>query len=88
MCKLAHNLKENELPMPLMELFNNKGKKMHGYYTRFKQLPNIKKHTRPDYNKSFLCKSLTYFNELDLTLRRTRNKREFSQKYKDHLFVK
>ena len=86
LCKLAHKLKENELPKPLMDLFNNPGKKTHRYQTRFKQLPNIKKHTGTDYNNSFLCKSLTYFNELDLTLRRSKNKHEFSQKYKTHLF--
>ena len=88
LCKLAHNLKEKELPKPLMELFNNNCKKTHRYHTRFKQLPNIKKHTGTDYNKSFLCKSLTYFNELDLTLKRTKNKHEFSQKYKAYLFMK
>ena len=87
LCKLAHNLKEKELPKPLMELFNN-DKKTHRYHTRFKQLLNIKKHMGTDYNKSFLCKSLTYFNELDLTLRRTKNKQEFTQKYKAYLFMK
>ena len=29
LCKLAHNLKEKELPMPLMELFNDNSKKKH-----------------------------------------------------------
>ena len=27
LCTLAYNLKEKELPMPLLELFNNTGKK-------------------------------------------------------------
>ena len=86
LCKLAHRLKENELPKPLIDLFNNSSKKTHRYQTRFKQLPNIKKHTGTDYNNSFLCKTLTYYNELDLPLRRTKNIHEFSQKYKTHLF--
>ena len=29
LCKLAYNLKEKELPVPLIELFNNSGKKTH-----------------------------------------------------------
>ena len=86
LCKLAHKLKENELPTPLADLFNNSCKKTHRYCTRFKQLPNIKKHTSTNYNNSFLCKSLTYYNELDLLTRRSKHIHEFTQKYKTQLF--
>ena len=88
LCKLAYSLKEKTLPIPLIELFNKCGKKTHRYPTRFKQLPNIKKHSRTDYNKSFLCKSLTHFNELDLKIHRSKSKNEFVHNYKTHLFVK
>ena len=86
LCKLAHKLKENELPTPLADLFNNSCKKTHRYCTRFKQLPNIKKHTSTNYNNSFLCKSLTYYNELDLLTRRSKHIHEFTEKYKTQLF--
>ena len=55
LCKLGYNLKEKLLPEPLINLFENYGKKTHHYSTRNKNLPNIKRHKSNEYNKSFLC---------------------------------
>ena len=65
--KLAYKIKNRLMPIPILELFNTLGKKMHRYNTRERHLLNIKKHKSELYNKNFLCKSITYYNELSST---------------------
>ena len=54
--------------------------------TRYKNLPNIKKHKSEEYNKSFLCKSVTYIKEIDTRIANAKNRTEFIQTYKDYIF--
>ena len=51
--KLLFCVKEKLLPTPITKMFHALGRKTHGYNTRYKNLPNIKKHNSTDYNKSF-----------------------------------
>ena len=44
LCKLAYSVKERLSSVLIVELFNSCGKKTHHYSTRYKNLPNIKKH--------------------------------------------
>ena len=88
LCKLAYSLKEKLLPEPLIELFNIYGKKTHCYSTRYKKLPNIKRHKSNEYNKSFLCKSLMYINKIDQKILNAKSKKEFVLNYKKYLFPK
>ena len=88
LCKLGYSLKEKLLPEPLIKLFKNYGKKTHHYSTRYKNLPNIKRHKSNEYNKSFLCKSIVYINKLDHKTLNAKNKKEFMINYKRQLFTK
>ena len=88
LCKLAYNVKEKQSPDPIIELFNSSGKKTHRYFTRYKNLPNIKKHKSCEYNNSFLCKSISYLKELSLNTVNLKTKKEFILKYKNHIFGK
>ena len=58
------NFLEYILNSPIVKMFHLLEGKTHGYNTRYKSLPTIKKHTSTDYNKSFLCKGITYYNQL------------------------
>ena len=62
--------------------------KTHHYLTRHKNLPNIKRHKSVEYNKSFLCKSLVYINEIDQKTLNAKSKKEFTINYKRKLFSK
>ena len=79
--------KKRLLPEPLIELFENCSKKTHPYLTRNKYLPNIKRHTSREYNKSFLCKSLVYTYKLNYKTINSKNKEEFMKNYKQQLFA-
>ena len=87
LCKLGYNLKKRLLPEPLIDLFENCSKKTHSYSTRNKNLPNIKRHTSREYNKSFLCKSLVYTHKLNYKTINSKNREEFVKNYKQQLFV-
>ena len=63
-CKLTYKIKNKLMPKPILELFDSPGKKKHQYNTREKNLQNIKRHKSDLYNKSFLCKCISYYNEL------------------------
>ena len=66
LCKLAYSVNERLSPEPIIELFNSCGKKTHNYFTRYKNLWNIKKHKSKEYNKNVLCKIVSYFKEIDI----------------------
>ena len=58
--KFGYKIAKHQQPLPLQELMNARGgKKIHGYPTRGKSVPNIQKHTSEIFNKSFIRK----FNE-------------------------
>ena len=57
-CKLAYCIKDKLLPTPILKMFHSNGAKSHTYNTRYKNLPNIKKHTSAECNRSFLCKGI------------------------------
>ena len=40
-----------------------------------------------EYNKSFLCKSLAYINEIYINIANAKNRTEFIQKYKNYIFA-
>ena len=67
-------------------MFNSHGKKKHHYSARYKNLPNIMQHTGSDFNKSFLCKSIGYFNTLSCNIKNATNMTDFITKYKSQLF--
>ena len=76
------------MPKPILELFDSLGKKKHQYNTREKNLPNIKRHRSDLYNKSFLCKCISYYNELNSTIKKSLNMHKFINKYKKDLFTR
>ena len=84
--KLAYKIKNRLMPVPILELFDRLGKKTHRYDTRQKHLPNIKQHKSELYNKSFLCKSITYYSGLSNKITNTPNLKEFINTYKRSLF--
>ena len=84
-CKLAYKIKNRLMPTPILELFNTLGKKTHRYNTRQKSLPNIKRHKSELYNKSFLCKSIAFYNTISNKIRNTPNLKEFINMYKKRL---
>ena len=62
MCKLGHQLKLKELPVPIIDEFNTcRGCKTHRYPTRHKDLPNIQKHQGTLINRSFICKGVSTY---------------------------
>ena len=85
-CKLAYKIKNKLLPKPILELFDSIGKKTHQYNTRQKNLPNIKRHKSDLYNKSFLCKCILNYNELN-SAKKSLNIYKFTNKYKTELFT-
>ena len=86
--KLTYKIKNKLMPIPILQLFDTLGKKTHQYNTREKHLLNIKKHKSELYNKSFLCKCISYYNELNSSIKNTPNLYEFVRKYKKELFSK
>ena len=65
MCRLGHNISHKHYPSPILNLFVKfGGKKAHRYPTRNKHVPNVQWHYSELYNKSFLCKSITAYNDL------------------------
>ena len=85
-CKLAYRVKHKLLPIPIITMFNDAGGKKHRYPTRPKNLPNIKKHKSNEYNKSFLCKTISNYNCLTDKIKSANSKTEFINNYKKHLF--
>ena len=79
-------VKEKLIPAPIYNMFNTLGEKTHGYNTRYKNVPNIKKHTSTEFNKSFLCKGITCYSQLNGEIKKATNKTDFIRKYKLNLY--
>ena len=68
--KLGYMVSHELLPKPLLDLFNNRGGKRSQHYpTRNKLIPNIQAHQNVTFNSSFLCKSITTYNQLPLSIK-------------------
>ena len=68
--KLGYQVSHKFLPTPIVELFKRRGgKKTHRYETRNKNMPNIQVHQEPMYNNSFLCKAITEYNKLSISIK-------------------
>ena len=74
MCKLGHNISHKHYPSPIPKLFNKFGEeKTHRYPTRNKHVPKVHWHHSEWYNKSFLCRSVTVYNNLPQRLKNVDN---------------
>ena len=83
--KLGYLVSNKLLPTPIVGLFNRRGgKKTHCYETRSKNTPNIQAHQEPIYNHSFLCKAITEYNKLSISIKTSETIRMFTCKLKKH----
>ena len=83
--KLGYLVSHKLLPTPLLGLFNRRGgKKTHRYETRNKNTPNIQTHHEPSFNNSFLCKAITEYNKLLISIKTSKTTRMFTGKLKKH----
>ena len=86
LCKLGQKISFNNLPKPIIQIFNfDGGKNQHTYPTRNQNVPNIQKHDTLLFNRSFLCKSLTEFSQLPMYLKMEKNHNKFLKQCKQHL---
>ena len=83
--KLGHNISNNILPKPIIDLYTINGKKWHKYPTRRKNIPNICLHMDHQYNISFMCKSLKLYSELPGITRNISSLTEFKKALKNYL---
>ena len=83
--KLGYKLCKNHLPTPINKIYKKEGIKPHKYDTRRKEIPIILKHTDTHFNKSFLCKSLTYYSKLPGITREIEHFGKFKKELKKHL---
>ena len=78
LAKLGFRLTNELLPSPLLNLFNKAGgKKQHRYPTRSKKTPNIQRHDKTLFNKSYLCQSLVEFMKIPGIARNAKTVRRF-----------
>ena len=65
--KYGHKVSCSQMPEPILEMMSQKkGKKTHGYNTRYKSIPNIQKHTSTVFNQSFIIKSIAQYQKLPI----------------------
>ena len=84
--KFGYKITNGLTPPPITTLMHkNRGKKVHGYNTRNKNLPNIQKHQSHYYNKSFLNKSIISYQCLPLELKNSSSIKCFITKVKEML---
>ena len=83
--KLGYLVSHKLLPTPLLGLFNRRGgRKTHRYETRNKNMPNIQTHQEALFNNSFLCKAITEYNKLLISIKTSEPTRLFTGKLKKH----
>ena len=83
MCKLGHNISHKHIPTLIIQLFDKfGGRKQHRYSTHNKHIPNIQLHHSERYKKSFLCQSISEFNNLPMELKQIVNINNFLMKIK------
>ena len=75
--KFGYKISRNLVPKPIQNIMNAKGgKKTHTYHTRNKTTPNIQRHQSTQFNRSFLCRSISYTN-LPEDLKQTKSYKNF-----------
>ena len=79
---LIYNIVNTNLHVGIIEEFNIG---THTYNTRNKSQPVIQKHTNDKYNKSFLVKSVIYWQELEYKLKQCQTIANFKTKCKNKL---
>ena len=86
MCRLGHNISHKHYPSPILNLFVKfGGRKAHRYPTQNKHVLNVQRHYSELYNKSFLCKSITAYNDLPQKLKNVVNTTTFIRELKQHM---
>ena len=83
LCRFGHRITTKELPKPLLDLLDSQGgRKTHQYETRNKKTPNIQKHSGIHFNKSFMCKGLTTYNQLSKDIKEMKNIKTLTHRIK------
>ena len=80
--KISHKLYPSKL-QAVAE--SNGGLKQHRYPTRYKTTPNIQKHSSMEFNNSHLCKGITTYNNLPMTLKKAPTLKSFTKGVKRYL---
>ena len=82
--KFMYNQAKGELPLPLLDLFQNAGLNHH-YDTRGKYYANVPKHHKSTLNRSFLVRGPALWRTLSYDLRRAPSLKSFTRNYKKEL---
>ena len=86
--KLGHKVCHKKLPKLILKLFSCKeGSKTHLYPTWNKNTPNIQSHNGNIMNKSFLCRSISWYQQLSYKLKRIENQSTFVREAKKNLLL-
>ena len=86
--KFGYKITNKLTPLRITTLMHkNNGKKLHGYNTRNKNLPNVQKHQSPYFNKSFLNKSIISYQRLPSELKQSNSLKSFTTKAKSRLLL-
>ena len=86
MTVLGYKITHKMVPDPLVDIFNkDEGKKQHDYETRSKITPNIQKHHSVQFNKSFICRSLSAYMSLPCIIIQKPSLTSFTRGVKDHI---
>ena len=77
--KVSHNL----VPKPIQNIMIAKGgKKTHTYHTRNKTTPNIQRHQSTQFNRSFLCRSISFYTNPPEDLKQAKSYKNFCTRAK------
>ena len=80
--KISYRYMYNLLSVRIVNLFEHKN---HGYNTRNRSAPNIKKHGTKKYNDSFLTKAPSMWLTLPTSIKSVKNVKVFSKSVQKHL---
>ena len=82
--KFMYKQAKGDLPLPLLELFQNAGQ-VHQYDTRVKYYANVPKHHKSAINKSFLVRGPALWRTLPYELRQAPSLKSFTRNYKKNM---
>ena len=81
--KFGYKISCNLVPKPIQNIMNAKGgKKTHTYHTCNKTTPNIQRHQSTQFNRSFLCRSISSYTNLPEDLKQTKSYKNFCTRAK------
>ena len=81
--KYGHRISKGLTPKPIQRIMQStRGLKTHSYNTRNKSTPNIQKHQTVQFNRSFLCHSISNYNKLPGSLKTIKMIHSFTRKAK------